>query len=114
MHLPAAPKKPGGMISVMLNIQIPDKKTTTESVEKQKIQPTKLKKSVEDTVNELLECIDSDYASHVEWLTIRKLYSQLRSLKKPSERALNVMRKIEPVLNKYGYSSSVDTETIKK
>jgi hypothetical protein len=59
--------------------------------------------SVEDKVREALECIDSGYESHVEWLMIGGLYKKLKQLARPSPRALNLIEMIEPVLAKYGY-----------
>lgn len=100
-------QKPSKGIKLMLQIEMPDKQTTAAA----RPAPDPVKKlPLEDKVREALECIDSDYDSHVEWIMIRKLYKDLRALKKPSDRAMSVMRMIEPVLSKYGYTASVDTE----
>ena len=102
---PQEPKK--SAIKLMLEIEMPDKATTAAA----KPAPEPVKKvPIEEKVREALECIDSDYDSHVEWIMIRKLYKDLRQLKKPSDRALNVMKMIEPVLSKYGYTASVEIE----
>lgn len=58
---------------------------------------------IEDQVREALDCIDSGYESHVEWLMIGGLYRKLKQLARPSPRALNLIEMIEPVLSKYGY-----------
>lgn len=68
--------------------------------------PVKEKKpeySVEDKVREALECIDSGHDSGVEWSMINGIYRKLKSLKKPSERARNLIEMIEATLSKYGY-----------
>ena len=65
--------------------------------------PETPKVPLEDKVREALECIDSGYESGVEWAMINRLYSDLKKLKKPSDRAENLMRMIEPVLAKFGY-----------
>lgn len=94
-------------IRVMLEIEMPDKATTAAA----KPAPDPVKAlPIEDKVREALECIDSDHDSNVEWIMIRKLYRDLRALKRPSEKALNIMKMIEPVLSKYGYTASVETE----
>lgn len=62
--------------------------------------------SVEDRVREALECIDSGYDSSVEWTLINSMYRKLRSLKRPNERAKNLIKMIEPVLSKFGYHST--------
>lgn len=59
--------------------------------------------SVEDKVKHALELIESGYKSDVEWNMIHRLYKSLKALKKPSERAQNLLKMIEPVLNHNGY-----------
>lgn len=61
------------------------------------------KPSVEERVKHALELIDSGYKSDIQWIMINKLYKQLCEMKKPSERALNIKKMIEPVLAKFGY-----------
>lgn len=59
--------------------------------------------SVEDQVRSALDCIESGEDSHKEWLFINSVYKKLQGLKKPSKRAINVKKMIEPVLAHYGY-----------
>lgn len=93
---------PKSAIQIMLSVEIP-------KMSSEKQVPKEEKKPLEDKVREALHKIDSGHESHVEWLMIRGLYKQLRCLKKPSTRAKNIMKQIEPVLTKFGYA--VDHET---
>lgn len=82
-------------IQLMLQMEVP---STADQKEEKPKGP-----SVEDQVREALECIDSGHDSHVEWNMIRRLYRQLHDMKKKSPRVENLMKMIEPVLQKYGY-----------
>lgn len=57
----------------------------------------------EEKVREAIDSIDSGNDSHVEWLLLNKLYKQMCELKRPSPRADNLKKMIEPVLQKFGY-----------
>ncbi len=62
------------------------------------------KKSVEDKVREAIELVESGYCSHVEWLMLNRLMTDLKKSKqKKSQRVQNLISMIEPVLSKYGY-----------
>jgi hypothetical protein len=69
----------------------------------QKKEPEEKKPGIEDSVREAIECIDSGHDSNVEWSLINRVYKDLCKLKKPSPRAENLKKMIEPVLSKYGY-----------
>lgn len=84
-------------ISIMLQVGMPDSNTSS-------IAPVlPQKKSVEDTVREALDCIESGWNSHVEWNMIRRLYASLENSTKKSDRIDNLKKMIYPVLQKYGY-----------
>ena len=87
-------------IKVMLEIGMPAP-LPAPVPEKKKQEDHKI--PLEDRVREALECIDSGYESGVEWSMINRLYRDLQSLKKPTDRAKNLKKMIEPVLSKYGY-----------
>ena len=59
-------------------------------------------KSIEDTVREAIELVDSGYCSNVVWILLNKLYEKLCGMKK-TPRVQNIIGMIEPVLAKYGY-----------
>lgn len=59
--------------------------------------------SVEDRVKEAIDCIDSGHDSRIEWSLLTRLYKDLSNLKKPNDRARNLMKLIKPVLAKFGY-----------
>jgi hypothetical protein len=86
-------------IKVMLELPMPSPAPQAAPAQKSAIQ----KVPVEDKVREALECIDSGHESGVEWAMINRLYADLCKLKKPTERAENLKKMIEPVLSKYGY-----------
>lgn len=85
-----------GSIKVLLEVGMPAPGQIEKKPEIQKI-------PVEDQVREALECIDSGHDSAVEWSMINRLYRDLKSLKKPNDRARNLMNMIQPVLEKFGY-----------
>jgi len=86
-------------IKVMLELPMP----APQPVQVKKPESKVEKVPVEDKVREALECIDSGYESGVEWAMINRLYRDLKKLKKPTPRAENLMKMIEPVLAKFGY-----------
>lgn len=92
--------KPVNSIKVMLELPMPAPAPVAPPPVEKKPEP---KVSVEDKVREALECIDSGYESGVEWAMINRLYKDLCNLKKPSPRAENLKKMIEPVLAKFGY-----------
>lgn len=95
-------KKPANTIKVMLEMPIPEPKPLIIEKASAK-EPSEPKESVEDKVKAALECIDSGYDSNVEWSMINRLYRDLKALKKPNDRAKNLVNMIEPVLAKFGY-----------
>lgn len=86
--------------SIKLMLELPVPAPAPAPVHKK---PEVEKVPLEDKVREALECIDSGYESGVEWAMINRLYADLCKLKKPSSRAENLKKMIEPVLAKYGY-----------
>lgn len=94
------PKSPTS-IKLMLELPMPSAKPPQPPQPPQK--KPEPRESIEDKVREALECIDSGYESAVEWSMINRIYSDLCKLKKPSPRATNLKKLIEPVLSKYGY-----------
>jgi hypothetical protein len=58
--------------------------------------------SIEDDIRTLIEMIDSDYESNVEWKALNGFYQQLASMKK-TPRVENLKKMIKPVLSKYGF-----------
>lgn len=109
MKLIQPPKSPSG-IKLMLEIEMPTPQVTRAAA-MQPPPPTPVAKApVEQKIKDCLEKIDSGHDSHVEWITIRNLYKSLRALKNPNDRALNIMKQLEPVLAKYGYAASVETD----
>lgn len=92
-----------GSIKVMLEIGMPQVQANPQS-------QSEYKESVEDKVRSALECIESGYDSSMEWSMINRLYRDLCKLKKPSERALNLLKMIEPILAKYGYFEVTNRE----
>lgn len=73
--------------------------------EPQKISPP-ASRTVEDRVREAIECIESGFDSQSDWSLLLRLYKALLSYKKEnraSDRMVNLMEMIHPVLAKYGY-----------
>lgn len=62
--------------------------------------------SVEDSIREVLDCIDSGYDSDVEWIMIRRFYDAICQMRE-TPRIYNLKQMIEPVLAKYGYFKKV-------
>lgn len=91
-------QKPVNSIKLMLELPMPTPAPVPVAPKKEEPEY-----SVEDKVREALECIDSGHESGVEWAMINRLYADLCKLKKPSKRALNLKKMIEPVLAKFGY-----------
>lgn len=58
--------------------------------------------SVEDKVRRALELVDSGHRSDVEWSMINRLYKSLLRAKK-SPRIQNLLKMLEPTMNKFGY-----------
>ena len=75
---------------------------TTPPKEKSKY-PTreKARGSIEERVKEALDKIDSGKDSHVEWAMINRLYAALQK-KDRTPRVDNLLKKIEPIMSKYG------------
>lgn len=94
-------KKPVNSIKVMLELPMPAPQPVP--VQEKKEEKKEDTVSIEDKVREALECIDSGYESGVEWAMINRLYKDLKGLKKPTDRAKNLMKMIEPTLAKFGY-----------
>lgn len=55
---------------------------------------------VETQIKDMIDCIESGESSAVEWITLNKLYGDLKDRKDP--RALRIKKMIEPTLAKYG------------
>jgi hypothetical protein len=78
-------------MKLMLKLEMPKEPGCNEKI-----------KSIEDTVREAIELVDSGYCSNVEWILLNKLYEKLCCMKK-TPRVQNIINMIEPVLAKYGY-----------
>jgi hypothetical protein len=78
-------------ISIVLEASAPTKKYPVEA----------RKTPLEDTIRECVDCIESGHDSVVEWKTLNKLYKELRARKK-TPRVTNLIKMIEPTLQKYG------------
>ena len=61
------------------------------------------RKCIEDQVRERIEHIDNGCASHVDFLLLMRLQKSLKKRTKKSPRVKNLIKMIEPVLNKFGY-----------
>jgi len=59
-------------------------------------------KSIEQRVRELLEDIDSGHPSAQQWEQVRRLFNKLACKPKLSKRAENLLRMMEPIIEKYG------------
>lgn len=90
-------------IKLLLDI-VPEKKPEPE-----KKSDVPIKESIEDQVHNMLELIDSSHDSHVEWLTINRLYESLKKCKQ-TPRVDNLIKLIEPRLAKYGYHKVASTK----
>lgn len=89
--------------SIKLMLELPMPAVSAEPVKQKSQEPKTPEVPVEDRVKEALDCIDSGHDSKVEWSMINRLYRDLKALKKPNDRARNLIKMIEPVLSKYGY-----------
>ena len=76
-----------------------------ESEHPQHTAPEYKKECIEDRVRDACELIDSGHESRKEWLMIQKLNNVLMRKKKLSDKERNVLRMIQPVLEKYGAGS---------
>jgi hypothetical protein len=81
-------------ISILLDTGVPQ----TLRAEK----PQAPSRDIESEIRSLIDCIESGYDSHVEWLTLKKLYKVLCMCKNTS-RNQRLKGMIEPILSKYGY-----------
>lgn len=61
------------------------------------------KPTVEEKVRYALECIESGFDSHQEWIMLNKLYHDLMNMKNKNDRVQNLIKMIQPTLAKYGY-----------
>jgi hypothetical protein len=85
-------------LSIMIDMPIPSREKT--SSHPQPLPVTDKVASVEEEVKNAIEAIDSGRDSRVEWKLLNKLCRELRKRKDP--RSKNLMKLIEPVMNKYG------------
>lgn len=57
----------------------------------------------EAEVRKMLEKVNSGHDSEVEWKALKSLYAALRG--KKDDKSINIMKMIEPTLNKNGFYS---------
>ncbi len=57
--------------------------------------------TIEEQVREMIECIESDEDSNVEWRALKGLYADLVKMKQ-TDRIKRLRKTIKPVLSKYG------------
>jgi len=81
-------------LHLMLDLPPPTPEKITRPVAKQC--------TVEDDIRALIEVVESDRESLVEWKSLQGFYKQLASMKQ-TPRVQNLRKMIKPVLSKYGY-----------
>lgn len=64
---------------------------------------------LEDRIRNMLDLVDSGHPSHREWLTINKLYRDLKG-REQNPRIENLISMIEPILSKFGYHEVASDE----
>jgi hypothetical protein len=64
------------------------------------------KQSVEDRVKEWMEDVESGRPSREQWIRLRNLFNKLANAPKLSPRAQNIVKMIEPIMQKYGFMDS--------
>lgn len=76
-----------------------------DSIEK-KVEPT-----IEEKVRDAIELIDSDHESREEWSLLNRLQGALKKLEPKTERIVNLIETIAPVLAKYGMHGVEDGDS---
>lgn len=76
---------------------------------KEQPQPVDKLASIEEEVKNAIEMIDSGHDSHVEWRLLNKLHRELCKRKDP--RSKNLMKMIQPVMDKYGMHGVSEKES---
>ena len=79
-----------GRISITIDMAMP------EQVPQEYCRP-----SLEEKVRRALDMIDSGHESPVEWAYVKRVYASLRG--RSGQRAANIRKMIEPMLQKYDH-----------
>ena len=87
------------VVKIMLELGPPTQCGPSSSIRKNELGD---KPTIEQQVRDMLQLIESDYESSIEWRALRGLYAKLMSMKQ-SDRVKNLRKMIKPVLHKYGH-----------